>query len=257
MTPNYFWSRLSLAMILPTLAFPVFSGSLNSAINTDLATNKAAIKSQKKVDSLNDQSRAMLDKYRSMTHQAESLQTYNKHLKALVSSQEQEKISMQQQLEDIEITQREIIPLILRMLENLKQFVELDLPFLPKERQKRLTDLDQMILRADVTNAEKYRRILEAFQIENDYGKTIEAYRADLIVSNKTSSVDFLRIGRIALYYRRLDGSETGLWNKEKKAWERLGSEYNIPIRNALRIARKEAAPDMISLPVLAAEAAQ
>jgi hypothetical protein len=199
----------------------------------------------------------MLDEYRSITRQAETLRTYNKHLQDLVASQEQEKSSLQKQLADIEITQREIVPLILRMLENLEAFIKLDLPFLPEERQKRLANLKQMVLRADVTNAEKFRRILEAFQIENDFGKTIEAYRANLTLNNTESSVDFLRIGRIALYYRRLDGSETGLWNKEKKAWESLSSDYNIPIRNALRIARKEVAPDLIALPVLAAEAVQ
>jgi hypothetical protein len=37
-----------------------------------------------------------------------------------------------------------------------------------------------MMTRADVTNAEKFRRIMEAYQIENDYGNTIEAYRANI-----------------------------------------------------------------------------
>ncbi len=257
MTANFHKSRLTLALVFCIFTPPAFSDNLDSAINTDLVTNKANIKSQKKVASLNDQSRAMLDEYRSITRQAETLRTYNKHLQDLVASQEQEKSSLQKQLADIEITQREIVPLILRMLENLEAFIELDLPFLPEERQKRLANLKQMVLRADVTNAEKFRRILEAFQIENDFGKTIEAYRANLTLNSTESSVDFLRIGRIALYYRRLDGSETGLWNKEKKAWESLSSDYSIPIRNALRIARKEVAPDLIALPVLAAEAVQ
>jgi septal ring factor EnvC (AmiA/AmiB activator) len=257
MTANFHKLRPILALAFCISPFSALSDNLDSAINTDLATNKANIKSQKKVASLNDQSRAMLDEYRSITRQAETLRTYNKHLQDLVASQELEKSSLQKQLADIEITQREIVPLILRMLENLEAFIELDLPFLPEERQKRLANLKQMVLRADVTNAEKFRRILEAFQIENDFGKTIEAYRANLTLNNTESSVDFLRIGRIALYYRRLDGSETGLWNKEKKAWESLSSDYNIPIRNALRIARKEVAPDLIALPVLAAEAVQ
>ncbi|MDZ4152244.1 DUF3450 domain-containing protein, partial [Methylicorpusculum sp.] len=105
--------------------------------------------------------------------------------------------------------------------------------------------------------AEKFRRILEAFQVENDYGNTIEAYRADIDLNGTTSSVDFLRLGRVALYYQRLDGSESGFWNKEKKQWETLSSSYRTTLRNGLRIARKETAPDMLKLPVAAPETVQ
>lgn len=111
--------------------------------------------------------------------------------------------------------------------------------------------------RADVTNAEKFRRIMEAYQIENDYGNTIEAYRANIELEDEISSVDFLRLGRVALYYQRLDGSETGYWNNTDKRWEELSSEYRNSIRQGLRIARKEAAPDLLTLPVPTAKEAK
>jgi hypothetical protein len=164
---------------------------------------------------------------------------------------------METQLTQIEVTEREIVPLILKMMGSLEQFIQLDLPFLPEERQERLTQLKQLVNRADVTEAEKFRRILEAFQVENDYGNTIEAYRADIDLNGTTSSVDFLRLGRIALYFQRLDGSEGGFWNKEKKQWETLPSNYRTALRNGLRIARKEMAPDMLTLPIAAPETAQ
>ena len=230
---------------------------LTQAIDTEMAINKTAIQSQKKIDSLSDQTSRMLGEYRSASRQAETLRTYNKHLKDLISSQLEEKTSLQKQLQEIEITQREIIPLILSMLENLETFIKLDLPFLPEERQQRVNQLKEMMLRADVTNAEKFRRILEAYQIENDYGNTIEAYRAVLPLNGVNSAVDFLRLGRVALYYQRLDGSETGFWNKEEKHWKTLSSDYNSSIRNGLRIARKEVAPDLLIVPVPAAEAAK
>ncbi len=243
--------------IFGLLSLPVYPDKLNQAIKTDLATNKAAIQSQKKIDKLSDQTAKMLEEYRSATRQTETLRTYNQYLKDLVNSQVEEKESLEKQLQEIEITQREIVPLILNMLENLETFIKLDLPFLPEERQNRVNQLKEMMLRADVTNAEKFRRILEAYQIENDYGNTIEAYRAVLPLNGVNSAVDFLRLGRVALYYQRLDGSETGLWNKESKSWETLPTEYSHAIRNGLRIARKEAAPDLLIVPVPAAEAAQ
>lgn len=236
---------------------PIFANALSKSIKTESAIQANAVKSQKKIDTLDDRTRKMLDQYRSATRQTKTLLTYNKHLQELLDSQEEEKLSYQQQLEDIETTQREIVPLILDMQQSLEQFVQLDLPFLPEERQQRITRLKEMMPRADVTNAEKFRRILEAYQIENDYGNTIEAYRANIELDGETSSVDFLRIGRISLYYQRLDGSETGFWNNTDKRWEVLPSEYRNPIRQGLRIARKEAAPDLITLPIKAATGAK
>lgn len=234
-----------------------YSDPLSQAIDIDLATTEAAVASQNKIDQLSDQTQKMLEEYRSATRHTETLETYNEYLKDLINSQHQEKISLQQQLAQIEVTQREIVPLILRMLDNLEQFIKLDLPFLPEERQQRLALLKQMVNRADVSHAEKFRRILEAYQIENDYGNTIEAYRADISLNGTTSSVDFLRLGRVALYYQRLDGSESGFWSKENNRWETLSSDYRNAIRQGLRIARKEAAPDLLTLPVPAPEAGQ
>lgn len=251
---NIEWQRFSLVIILSMLAFPAFSDNLNRIIDTDLTTNKFAIKSQKKINLLHDKTQSLLYKYRNITRQNETLYGYNQHLKNIVLSQEQEKLSLHKQLKEVAITRREIVPLILRMLQSLETFIQLDLPFLPEERKNRLGRLKKMMHQSDLTNAEKFRRILEAYQIENDYGKTIEAYKANLNMHNMQRSVDFLRIGRIALYYRWLDGTESGFWNQEKQQWEVLPPAYNMTIRNALRIAKKELAPDLITLPVLAAE---
>ncbi|NOQ65475.1 MAG: DUF3450 family protein [Methyloprofundus sp.] len=250
-----FLSRQTLVLLVPA-ALSLASISLASAdtlsktIKTETAIQQSAVQSQKKIDGLDDHTRKALEEYRSATRQAKTLQAYNDHLQALVDSQETEKASFDEQLAQIENTQREIVPLIINMQQSLEQFVALDLPFLPKERQQRVTRLKEMINRADVTNAEKFRRIIEAYQIENDYGNTIEAYRADIELEGASSSVDFLRLGRVALYYQRLDGSETGYWNNAEKRWETLPSEYRNSIRQGLRIARKETAPDLLNLPI-------
>jgi len=248
---------LLISSILGFTTTPTSADALSKTIQTEDAISSNAIKSQKKIDGLDDHTRKMLEKYRSATRQTKTLLTYNDHLKALLDSQETEKASFEQQLEQIETTQREIVPLIIDMQQSLEQFVQLDLPFLPEERQQRITRLKEMMTRADVTNAEKFRRIIEAYQIENDYGNTIEAYRANIELQGETSSVDFLRLGRVALYYQRLDGSETGFWNNKEKRWETLSADYRNSIRQGLRIARKEAAPDLLTLPVSTATGAK
>jgi len=239
--------------LLSFYSLPSSADSLSQAIKTESAIHSAAVKSQAKINTLDERTRKMLEQYRSATRQSKTLHIYNNHLKGLLASQESEKASLEQQLQEIETTQREIVPLILNMQHSLEQFVALDLPFLPEERQKRLSVLKEMMTRADVSNAEKFRRLIEAYQIENNYGNTIEAYRANIELDGNISSVDFLRIGRISLYYQRLDGSETGLWNNNDKRWEPLASEFRDSIRQGLRIARKETAPDLLTLPVSAA----
>ena len=232
-------------------ALPVYSTPLNQASTT------AAIHSEQKLEPRPGADNSLLAQYRSTIRQTETLAIYNHHLEDLLKSQAEEKTSLEQQLKDIEVTKKEIVPLILHMLDSLDKFVQMDLPFLPEERQQRLKRLKEMVVKADISDAEKFRRVMEAFQVENEYGNTIEAYKGNLILNGINTSVDFLRLGRIALYYQRLDGSETGFWNKEEKRWQTLPSHYRRAIHDGLRIARKETAPDLLTLPVPAPEAAK
>jgi hypothetical protein len=116
-----------------------------------------------------------------------------------------------------------------------------------------MADLQEMMARSDVTNSEKYRRLMEAYQIENEYGRTIEAYRATIDNTGAERTVDFLRIGRIALVYLTLDGQEAGVWNQEERGWVVLDNSYINGIKQGLRVARKQAAPELIRVPLLAA----
>ena len=144
-----------------------------------------------------------------------------------------------------------------RMLDSLDQFVQLDVPFLPEERAERVANMREMMGRADVTISEKYRRILEGYQVENEYGRTIEAYRGPVNVDGEELSVDFLRIGRLSLLYQTLDGQQSGMWDTESKTWVPLDDEYRNAIKAGLRMARKQSAPDLIKVPVPAAQAAE
>jgi hypothetical protein len=107
--------------------------------------------------------------------------------------------------------------------------------------------------RADVSNAEKYRQIMDAYQVENEYGRTIEAYRTTLNVDGVDVKADLLRFGRIALVYQTLDQKSAGVWNQEVGNWEPLDPGYRTAIKEGLKIARKQMAPDLIRLPLPAA----
>ena len=80
-------------------------------------------------------------------------------------------------------------------------------------------NLQNLMPRADVAISEKYRLILEAYQIELDYGQTLDAYEGRLGTGADARTVEFAQLGRVSLMYRTLDGSETGYWDANQKTW--------------------------------------
>lgn len=225
---------------------------LKSIINTQHATVSNAIESEEKIDSIADKTQVMLDEYQLTLRQAESLRIYNQHLQELVNSQQERLEISDQQLENISETHHEIVPLMVRMIETLDQFVELDTPFLLRERRNRVQDLRELMRKAEISVSEKYRRIMEAYQVESEYGRTIEAYRDTLDVNGKKRTVDFLRFGRVVFTYQTLDGKKGGIWESESATWVELPDDYLSSITKGLRIARKQVAPDLLKLPIQA-----
>ncbi len=228
--------------------------ALYDAVEIRGQANSELSETQGRIEALSDATDELLTAYQSGLRQHESLRIYNRQLEALIASQEVERASLEEQTDQVELVSRDVTPLMLRMIDALGAFVSLDVPFLEDERTERILDLRKLMQRADVTEAEKYRRIMEAYQIENEYGRTIEAYRSILARDDKEVTVNFLRVGRIALVYQTLDESQAGVWNQESRSWEPLDGSFRSAIRNGLRIARKQIAPDLIRLPLPAPE---
>ena len=243
-------------------AFVAISSGTAVAVDLDqlvaqrMAVNDESVKSQGRIDKLSDDTDRLLAEYRVVIQRIDALKVYNKQVSDLITSQDEEMASFRRQIDDVELVGREVTPLMFGMLDSIENFVELDIPFLPEERADRIADLRDTMVRADVTDAERYRRIVEAYQIENEFGRTIEAYQEELNLDGKTRQVDFLRVGRVAFLYQTLDGSETGVWNQKKRAWTDAGG-YASAVRLGLRMARKQTAPDLLKLPLPTAEAAQ
>jgi hypothetical protein len=161
--------------------------------------------------------------------------------------------ALSESIANIALIERQIVPLMLRMLDALEGFVALDTPFLMKERNGRIVRLREMMERSDVTAAEKLRRVIEGYQIENDYGRTIEAYKGSTDVGGKELEVDFLRIGRVALLYQTVGGATTGVWDQSAHAYVELPpATYQAAVAQGLKIARKQVAPDLLIVPVAA-----
>ena len=230
---------------------------LKASIELQSSSDQAASRSQHRIDQISDETRVLLQEYRQANREFDSLRDYDDHLERMVQAQSQTIAMFDTELEEVQVTHRGIIPLMARMLETLEQFVELDIPFLLDERQARVQQLQDLLDRPEASVAEKYRRIMEAYQVETDYGRSIESYRGTLHGHGSERTVDFLRVGRIALLYRSLDGSQAGAWNPATQTWETLSSDYLAPLKQGFRVAKKQAAPELLMIPVQAPEILQ
>ncbi|MCB0379041.1 MAG: DUF3450 domain-containing protein [Bdellovibrionales bacterium] len=230
---------------------------LQETQGAQMKVDNAARKSQEKVTKVADETKTLLDEYRATLRKIDNTKIYNDQLRKLIESQKTEVVSMRKQIEEIKQTNKEIFPLMLRMISNLEEFIKLDVPFLMDERNRRLSQIKEIMDKAKVSTSEKFRRIIEAYQIENEYGRTIEAYRGLQNVDGKELTVDYLRVGRISLVYQTLDGKEQGYWDQKERKWKELSSGFRKSITLGLKMARKQSAPNLVELPVPAPEEVQ
>ena len=253
--------RTSLWLSLLALALAAgFSATASAATLADIyqvaeRMNQQAKTSQAKIDALTEETRRLLNEYKTVLKQIEGLRVYNRQLDKQIASQKQEMQQLSKSIDEVTVIERQITPLMLRMIESLDQFVNLDLPFLLNERYDRIERLHEMMDRADVAVSEKFSQVLRAFQIENEYGRTMESYADTIDIGGVDRKVDVLKVGRVSLVYQTPDGEETGMWNKSSKAWEPLDDEYTTPVRNGIRMARKQLSVDMLTLPITGPEA--
>lgn len=241
--------RLTVLCTGALLAMPAFA-QLDRSINSQTDVDRAAAQVQGQIDEVRDRTQDAAARYAQFLAEAESLEKFNEQLAEQVRSQQTEIASIEQQLVDIETTNREVQPLMQKMVDTLEQFVALDVPFFVEERTTRVQNLKDLMSRADVAISEKYRRLLEAYQIELEYGRVLEAYEGRLTKADGTEmTVEFVHLGRVALMYRTLDGAESGYWDTEQRTWV-ADEDYADDIEEAIRVARQDGPPDLLRVPV-------
>jgi hypothetical protein len=230
------------------LAAPA-GAQLQEALTAQVQVDREAAEAQRQIDETRERTQDADGRAAQMTADAESLERFNRQLEEQVREQETEVASLERQLLEIETTNREVQPLMQKMVDTLARFIELDVPFLIEERTERVRNLQELMGRADVTISEKYRLILEAYQIELDYGRTFEPYEGRLGTGPDARIVEFAKLGRVSLMYRTLDGTETGYWDAKQKTWV-VDNSYADEIEEAIRIARGDDAADLLVVPV-------
>ena len=205
---------------------------------------------QEQIVKLDEQTRLLLADYQSTSKEYDSLKLYNDQVQKIINSQIEEIENILIKIDELDQTNQRIVPFMLRMIDGLENFIQLDIPFLMDERTDRLNNLKVTMDRGDVSTSEKFRLIVEAYKTELEYGRTIEAYRDNIIIDDVETSADFLRVGRIALTYLTVDGSKGGYWDTNSQTWEKASSSIKRSTEDALKVASKQAPPALIKIPV-------
>ncbi len=248
---------LASALVASSLAASTaIADRLDDVLRVGQNRTEAAQESQQRIDQIADQTRTLLTEYKQVNKQIEGLKVYNSRLERQIANQEQRMADIDESIADITVIQRQILPLAIRMVDGLEEFVNLDLPFHMEERQGRIEFLRENMDRSDLSTAEKFRQVLEAYKIENEYGRKLDSYTDTINLDGSEREVNILRIGRIALLYQTTDLNNFGYWDQESDQWTPLsGGEFRSAITKGIRMANKQASIDILTVPVPAPEA--
>ena len=243
--------KTSLALAISMMATSSIASSLDQAQAIQNKTNNASAASQKVIDKSSETSLALKAEIERLQEEVKNLEIYHDHLAALVESQNKEADSINAQIDEIKYTRQGVVPLMYQMIDGLQVLVEKDVPIKKEQRLERVEKLKAMMTRADVSDAEKYRRILEAYQIEMDYGIKLGVYQGRIELSdNKVIEADVLHLGRASLVARNLSGTQYWSWNQVVNQWQVQDASMKSELDKAFDIASLQAAPSLITLPV-------
>lgn len=240
----------SLALSLAIASTSSMAVGLDAAQSIQSKTNAASASSQKRIDASAEKTLTLKAEIEQLQEEVNNLQVYRQHLTSLVNSQQQEVISLERQIDEIKSTRQGIVPLMYQMIDGLKQITAEDVPIKLEQRNQRIAKLEKMMVRADVSDAEKYRRILEAYQIELDYGTKLGLYQGQLSIDGESRQADVLYLGRLSLVARSLNGNSFWAWDQNAKQWSELDPSMKSELDKAFSMAAKQVAPSLITLPV-------
>ncbi len=247
------------------ISFPIMfmAGNASSAVLDEVQQvgekkMSEAVKSQEKIDKIVEGAQERLIQYRSLLKQIEGLEAYNEQLSTQVTGQLNLIARFDASISQVALIERQMAPLVEKMATSLQDFIELDLPFDFEERQERMAFIQDNLAAADIDVAEKFRQVIEAYQIENTYGRKIDTYQDIVTLNGTEQDVNVLRVGRIAMVCQTKDATTSARWDNDNRTWEVLDNvTYRNAIRNGIKMAKKQASINILTLPIAAPEVAQ
>ena len=244
-----FSSLLTCCCILAGL---VYAGELDEGLQLAKELHEQAVSSQKRVDKAAAQTQAMLEEYQQLMLDTDFHETRRQQLLTTLEQQRKRQQQLQNELAQIQTTEKRLGPLLLGMVQGLERFIVLDLPFHHQQRIDSVLILRERVLDPGLSLADRFQLTMEAFQIELDYGYSLEAYRDEIDWQGEPLSVECLRVGRLALYFVTPNVQQAGVWDRGSKQWQPLPEESVRTLLQGIRVAKGQLAPELLPLPVVA-----
>lgn len=226
-----------------------FGQGVSGVISAEENRIQQAQEAQDQIDSIAETTRSRFDEYQILLKEIDGLLVYNGLLQNQIDDQERQLSELRTSIDGVTVIERQILPLMTRMIDGLETFISLDVPFLLQERMRRVEALRALLNRADVTTAEQFRNVMQAWQTENDYGRFPESYTGQLQIGGVNREVDFLMIGRVALLYVTPDNALAGAWDQRSREWVALTTADAAQIRDGINVV-ETGSPEMFTIPV-------
>ena len=188
--------------------------------------------------------------YDALIRKKENQRAIKERLKKEIVFYENRIESLEKQISDVSQISEGIKPFLEEVYERLTYRVEDGLPFLIQERTHRLNRLRGILDDPEVTVSEKFRKLMEAVQIEAEYGGTIEVYPQEISLNGKDIQANIFRLGRLSLFCQSLDQKTCGVYDAGKGEWVILPRKFNREIHTAIEIGSKRRPVEMVNLPV-------
>lgn len=230
------------------------------ALQESRATADEAKASQQRIDDLDDQTAELLNQFRADQRQLDASRRYNRTLQSAVDGQERQIIRLQEDISNVASLQQAVEPLMGDMVSAFEKFVAADMPFNlegPTGRLRRAERLREVLDDPEQAAAQKYRTIIEAYKLENEFGRTINYYEGSIDIDGTLTSGEYLQIGRVELIFKTADNSVLKAWNNQTKTWDDLPRSHLPDIAIASRIAQQQAAPNLFAFPIKRLSTAQ
>jgi len=244
------------AVLMAAVAASAFGGAVHAQLDQAIANartgTEAGARTQVRVDQLDDQRTDIELEYRTVLQQIESQALFVEQQRVFIRSQENELTSLEQQIARVDGIERDLAPMMREMVQGLENFINLDLPFQMEGEGGRLARIERLytlIDNANVSPAERYRVILNAYEIESAYGRSLRTYDEEILEGGVPVVVKVLQIGRVAVIRQYPNGNLT-MRHAGSTGWEDLSGGYASNVSKAIRIADEVTTPSVFLAPL-------
>ncbi len=248
--------KASLVLML-TGCLLVASGNPGMATDTERKIEKPVRQSiktrqanQQAEEKWRSEKEKLTEEFEKLQAEQKQLQLQKQDLQEYVDITQTRLAGKEKQLADIQQISDQIQPFLEESLTSLEALIAEDGPFLRQEREKRVDNLKKIMVDPDVSVSEKYRKVMEAFLVEAEYGTTIETYQETIPIDGQSILANIFRLGRLSILYQSLDQQQCGFYNIAEGAWQPLPTSNNTSIHAAIEIAAKRKPVEMLTLPI-------